>query len=98
MHALEVINRLNTWSAPIRVDESRFGQKLVKLLGFLISGKGAAMDPKMVEALKTWPKPKTTEQSLRILGSANFHRQFAPNCSMIMRPLDTVRKQKGAIK
>ena len=53
MHALEVINRLNTWSAPIRVDESRFGQKLVKLLGFLISGKGAAMDPKMVEALKT---------------------------------------------
>ncbi len=96
-HVRMVIERVTMWNVPIRAEKSRFGQKKVKLLGFIISGRGVEMDPNKVEARKSWTRPKTVRHLLRFLGAANWYRQFIRNFSSISHSLDAVRKQKGII-
>ncbi len=96
-HVKTVMNRLNKWNIPIRLDKSRFGQKMVYLLGYQISGEGVQMDARKVEPIRDWPKPQTVKQLLRFLGAANYYRQFIPNFSSISSPLDKVRKQVGPL-
>ncbi len=98
VHVKAVIDRLTEFNLLIRVDKSRFGQTKVRLLGFVVSGKGIEMDPSKATAISSWVKPKTVQQLLRFLGAANYYRQFVPNFSTISHPLDEVRKRKGVIK
>lgn len=97
-HAKAVIDRLTEYSLPVRVDKSRFAQKMIRLLGFVISGAGVQMDASKVESILAWPKPKTVKQLLRFLGAANFYRQFMKDFSSISAPLDAVRKHKGELR
>lgn len=98
VHVTIVLDRLTKWNLPVRADKSRFGQKKVRLLGFVVSGEGVRMDPKKVESIRSWQKPRTVKQLQRFLGAANFYRQFIPNFSTISHPLDAVRSGKGSLK
>lgn len=93
-HLVEVIRRLNNWKLPIRMDKSRFLQKRVRILGFIVSGEGVEKDPEKVKCFLTWPRPQTGKQMMRFLGAANFYRHFISNFSSISRPLDKVRLEK----
>ena len=97
-HVKFVINELTRWNIPIREDKSRFGQKEIKLLGHIISGTGIRKDPRKVEVVKNWKKPKTSKQLCRFLGFANYYRQFISHFSTISSPLDEKRKTKGELK
>lgn len=97
-HVKAVINRLTALNVVISVKKSRFGQRKVKLLGFIVSGKGLEMNPAKAEAIANWEKPRTVAQLLRFLGTANFYRQFIRDYSTITAPLDKVRKENGVIK
>lgn len=58
-----VVKRLTENNLPINVDKSRFGQDIVHLLGFLISGAGIEMDNEKGEATKNFRcKNKTSNR------------------------------------
>eukprot|EP00171_Calliarthron_tuberculosum_P008611 IDg8611t1 len=50
----------------------------VRLLGFVVSGKGIEMDSSKSTVIANWEKPRTVQQLLRFLGAANYYRQFVP--------------------
>lgn len=97
-HVAEVIRRLNFWKLPIRFDKSHFGMKRVKLLGYIVSGKGVEKDPEKVKCFANWPQPKTGKQIMRFLGAANFYRHFIRDFSIISKPLDKARSVKGQLE
>lgn len=97
-HVICVMERLNKWNIPIRKDKSRFGQKMIYLLGYQISGDGVQMDSRKVSPIRNWKKPETAKQLQRFLGMANYYRQFVRNFSTITAPLDRVRKATGRLE
>ena len=54
------------------------------------------MDPKKVEAIKTWPILKKLVEVQEFIGFLNFYRRFIKGFSKIMRPLHHLMR-KGAI-
>lgn len=96
-HVKPVINQLTALDVLISVTKSRFGNRKIKLFGFIVSGKGIEMNPAKSDAIANWEKPRTVAQLLLYLGTANIYHQFIRDYSMIAAPLDKVRKEKGVI-
>ena len=45
------------------------------------------MDPVKLQAVKSWPRPKTVKEIQKFLGFCNFYRRFVQNYSNVARPL-----------
>ncbi|XP_073041917.1 uncharacterized mitochondrial protein AtMg00860-like [Primulina eburnea] len=68
----------------------------VALLGHIISEIGVSVEPKKVEAIVDWPRPKTVNEILIFLGLAGYYRKFVEGFSSIAISL-TKLTQKNAI-
>ncbi len=71
-HIKAVIELLTRYKLLIRADKSRLGQKTVRLLGFIVSGKGIEMDPAKMEAVENWDRQHTLKQVESFLAAANY--------------------------
>ncbi|KAM8702309.1 hypothetical protein ACLKA7_004973 [Drosophila subpalustris] len=52
----------------LNIAKSRFCVTEVQYLGFVIGRGGIATDPSKVDAIRSWPSPKTLKQARRFLG------------------------------
>ncbi|KAF8750370.1 hypothetical protein RHS01_09469 [Rhizoctonia solani] len=52
-----------------------------------------SMDQKKIEAVTSWPTPKTVKQVQAFLGFVNYLRRFIPNFSSVARPCTTSPKR-----
>ncbi|QRW26690.1 Retrotransposable element Tf2 protein [Rhizoctonia solani] len=52
------------------------------------------MDQKKIEAVTSWPQPKTVKQVQAFLGFVNYLRRFIPNFSSVARPLHNLTKKE----
>lgn len=49
--------------------------------GNVISNKGVEVDPKKMDAVKSWPKPRTPSDIKTFLGLAGYYRSFVAGLS-----------------
>jgi hypothetical protein len=90
----KVLRKLQEYKLLLNPDKCEFHVKETEYLGFIISEKGIAMDPKKVEAVREWPTPKTVKDVQSFLGFANFYRKFIKGYSNTTAPLTEITKQE----
>lgn len=95
----KIVNLLGDAGLQLDVKKSEFEAESILYLGYIIEvGKGVRMDPKKVEALRTWEAPTSVRGVRSFLGFANFYREFIPRFSEVASPLTALTKKDQAFE
>ncbi|KAF8736260.1 hypothetical protein RHS02_06346, partial [Rhizoctonia solani] len=86
-HVREVLLQLMRNQLFCKLSKCHFHVTTVDYLGIVISPAGFSMDQKKIEAVTSWPQPKTVKQVQAFLGFVNYLRWFIPNFSTVACPL-----------
>lgn len=76
----------------------------ITYLGHIVSAKGIEMDPSKVEAIRTWPRPRTVTDVRSFFGFTNCYRMFVKGYAAVSKPLtawtsdDNSKKKKAPVK
>lgn len=96
-HLSEVSSRLRQANLTINVDKSKFCLTYTKYLGYVVGGGRLQVDPGKVEAITSFPVPKTTRQIRRFLGMLGWYAKFIPNYATMATPLTNALGKKKFI-
>jgi hypothetical protein len=89
----EVFARLLSAGLKLNIKKCGLFQLEAKFLGHVVSQAGIHTDPAKVEAVVTWPRPRSVTQVRSFVGLATYYRRFLPGFSQIAKPLfDLTRK------
>lgn len=85
-------------SANIRLAPSKcqFFRRSVTFLGHICDATGTRPDPRLIEAIDKFQRPKDVKRIERWLGLTGFYRRFIQNYAKIAAPLNELRKKSKA--
>ena len=89
----KLFGRLKTSGLILQPDKCLFLKKEVAYQGHIISEKGVKPDPRKIEAVSEFPRPKTAKNIKQFLGLAGYYRKFIPNFAKIANPLFSLLKK-----
>jgi Reverse transcriptase (RNA-dependent DNA polymerase)/RNase H-like domain found in reverse transcriptase/Integrase zinc binding domain/Chromo (CHRromatin Organisation MOdifier) domain/Integrase core domain len=92
-HVRKVLERLRDAGLYLKPSKCVFHVEEVTFLGFVIGPDGVKMDPAKVEAITSWPTPRSVHDIRVFLGLASFYRRFIDNFSGIVAPLTNLLKK-----
>ncbi|XP_073153550.1 uncharacterized protein [Henckelia pumila] len=79
----------------VKFKKCEFWLKSVTFLGHIISKDGVSVDPKKVEAVMNWPRPKTVTEIRSFLGLAGYYQKFMEGFSSIAIPLTKLTQKNS---
>uniref|UniRef100_A0A3B1JLN1 ribonuclease H n=1 Tax=Astyanax mexicanus TaxID=7994 RepID=A0A3B1JLN1_ASTMX len=94
-HVRKVLKRLLQMQLYVKAEKCLFHQSSVSFLGYVLSEEVIKMDSAKVEAVLSWPTPRTVKELQRFLGFANFYRRFIRGFSAVAAPLTSALKGGG---
>lgn len=83
----KLAERLRKANLKLQPDKCEFLRKEVSYLGHIISEDGVKPDPKKIDAVKNFPRPRNAKNIKQFLGLAGYYRRFIPNFSGTSKPL-----------
>ena len=72
----KLFSRLEKAQLTLQPDKCEFLKKAVVYLGHIISKDGLKPDPKKLEAVREFPKPKNVKGIRQFLGLTGYYRRF----------------------
>ncbi|CAI7860634.1 unnamed protein product [Closterium sp. NIES-53] len=81
-----------------KLSKSEFALKKVQFLGHMVSAQGVHVDPKKIEAVRTWKTPENVKELQQFLGFANYYNRFVPQYAKIATPLTNLLKKNTPFK
>ena len=91
----EVLLRLEEAGLKLKASKCSFLGTSTQFLGHVVSAEGISTCEDKIEAVKSWPVPKTVSQVRSFLGLSGYYRRFCKDFSIIARPLYALT-EKGA--
>ncbi|CAI7738841.1 unnamed protein product [Closterium sp. NIES-53] len=82
----------------VKLSKSEFALKKVQFLGHMVSAQGVHVDPKKIEAVRTWKTPENVKELHQFLGFANYYNRFVPQYAKIATPLTNLLKKNTPFK
>ena len=95
---IEIFKRLKEFNLKLKPSKCEFLRKEVIYLGHKISEKGAQPDESKLEAVKSFPRPKTTTDIKSFLGLAGYYRKFIKDFSKKALPLTSLLKKDASFQ
>lgn len=87
---VEVLDRFRSSNLKLNPRKCKFLEKEIVYLGHHCSARGVEPDPRLINSVKEYPRPKTAKELQSFLGLANYYRRFIKGFSLITVPM---RKQ-----
>jgi transposase InsO family protein len=88
----EVARRMKIANLTVNPTKSKFCQREIAFLGYILSEEGLRPSPKNVTAIVNYPVPKKKKDVRRLMGMANFYHRFIADYSEIMTPISNLVK------
>ena len=97
-HLMEIFARLDSYGLLINTRKSKFFQKEVNYLGFVVSKNSIKPDPEKVKVVKEWDTPKSETEVRSFIGLLNYYRRFIEDFSNKALPLLELTKKETNFK
>ncbi|CAI7730659.1 unnamed protein product [Closterium sp. NIES-53] len=97
-HLRRVFEILRRGKSYVKLSKSEFALKKVQFLGHMVSAQGVHVDPKKIEAVRTWKTPENVKELQQFLGFANYYNRFVPQYAKIATPLTNLLKKNTPFK
>ncbi|WMV41713.1 hypothetical protein MTR67_035098 [Solanum verrucosum] len=75
-HLRVVLQVLKDQQLFAKFSKCEFLLRSVAFLGHIVSSEGSEVDPKKMDAIKSWPRPLTPSDIRSFLGLAGYYRRF----------------------
>ena len=92
-HLNTVLSRLKDNKLYVSPQNCEFIKSEISFLGMIVGKEGLKVDPKKVEVLRDWPKPKTLTNVRNFMGLLQFFRRFIKGFSKLATPLTNLTKK-----
>jgi hypothetical protein len=92
-HLALVLQWLSDDQWKVKFSKCKFAQSSIAYLGHVISGDGLTTDPAKVQAILSWPQPKSVKDVRAFLGLAGYYRKFVRNFGIIAKPLHNLLRK-----
>lgn len=92
IHVRAILEALRENKLYCKESKCEFFRREVTFLGFIVGADGLKVDPAKVEAVKSWPIPKSITDCRSFLGFVGFYRKFIDNHSAIVTPISELTK------
>ena len=86
-HLRKVIDRLQSANLKLKPSKCRFMKKEVEYLGHIVTAEGLRPNPRVTEAVQSFPTPENIQGVRRFLGMASYYRRFIAGFAKITQPL-----------
>ena len=88
-----VLRKLREYGLFVNLSKCKFDADEVRFLGYIVSPKGVRMEEDRIEAIRSWPEPRSIRDIQVFIGFANFYRRFIEGFSRKTAALTSMIKQ-----
>jgi hypothetical protein len=86
-HLYQVFQTFRKQKLYVNLKKCHFLTNSLVFLGYVVLAEGIKMDPSKIEAIISWPKPKSLHDIKSFYGLASFYRHFIRSFSSIIAPI-----------